>query len=55
MRELLTDDGVAVIHTIGRYDTPGPVNPWITRYIFPGGYLPTLSELTPAIEGSICW
>ena len=50
VRELLTDDGVAVIHTIGRYDTPGPVNPWITRYIFPGGYLPTLSELTPAIE-----
>ncbi len=51
VRELLTDDGVAVIHTIGRYDMPGPVNPWITRYIFPGGYLPTLSELTPAIEG----
>ena len=50
VRELLTDDGVAVIHAIGRYDTPGPVNPWITRYIFPGGYLPTLSELTPAIE-----
>ena len=50
VRELLTDDGVAVIHTIGRYDTPGPVNPWILRYIFPGGYLPTLSELTPAIE-----
>ena len=51
VRELLTEDGVAVVHTIGRYDTPGPVNPWITRYIFPGGYLPTLSELTPAIEG----
>ncbi len=51
VRDLLTDDGVAVVHTIGRYDTPGPVNPWITRYIFPGGYLPTLSELMPAIEG----
>ena len=50
VRDLLTDDGVAVVHTIGRYDTPGPVNPWITRYIFPGGYVPTLSELTPAIE-----
>ena len=50
VRELLTDDGVAVVHTIGRYDTPGPVNPWITRYIFPGTYVPTLSELTPAIE-----
>ena len=50
VRELLTDDGVAVVHTIGRYDMPGPVNPWTTRYIFPGGYLPTLSELMPAIE-----
>ena len=51
VRELLTDDGVAVVHTIGRYDTPGPVNPWILRYIFPGTYVPTLSELAPAIEG----
>ena len=51
VRELLTDDGVAVVHTIGRYDTPGPVNPWILRYIFPGTHVPTLSELTPAIEG----
>ncbi len=50
VRELLTDDGVAVVHTIGRYDAPGPVNPWIARYIFPGGYVPTLSELLPAIE-----
>ena len=50
VRELLTDDGVAVVHTIGRYDTPGPVNPWIARYIFPGAYVPTLSELAPAIE-----
>ncbi len=50
VRELLTEDGVAVVHTIGRYDMPGPVNPWIARYIFPGGYLPTLSELMPAIE-----
>ena len=50
VRELMTDDGVAVVHTIGRYDMPGPVNPWITRHIFPGGYLPTLSELMPAIE-----
>ena len=50
LRELLTDDGVALVHTIGRYDTPGPVNPWILRYIFPGTYVPTLSELTPVIE-----
>ena len=51
VRELLTDDGVAVVHTIGCYDAPGPVNPWITKYIFPGTYVPTLSELMPAIEG----
>ena len=50
VRDLLTDDGVAVVHMIGRYDTPGPVNPWIARYIFPGTYVPTLSELMPAIE-----
>ncbi len=50
VRDLLTDDGIAVVHTIGRYDTPGPVNPWIARYIFPGTYVPTLSELMPAIE-----
>lgn len=43
--ELLTSDGMSVLHTIGRmkYDV---TDPWITRYIFPGGYLPTLTELT---------
>ena len=39
-----------LLHTIGRTGTPYPSNPWITRYIFPGGHLPTLSEVTPAIE-----
>jgi cyclopropane-fatty-acyl-phospholipid synthase len=47
---LLKDDGVALIHSIGRADMPGPTNPWITKYIFPGGHIPTLSEITPAIE-----
>jgi cyclopropane-fatty-acyl-phospholipid synthase len=48
--ELLTDDGVAMIHSIGRSDGPGSTNPWIRRYIFPGGYSPALSEVLPAIE-----
>ena len=49
---LLSDDGVALIHTIGNTTTPGPVNPWIAKYIFPGGRLPSLSEIMPAIEAS---
>jgi len=47
---LLTEDGVAVLHTIGRADGPGATNPWIAKYIFPGGYSPALSEITPIIE-----
>ena len=50
--ELLADDGVALIHTIGRSDGPGYTNPFIGRYIFPGGYSPALSEMLPAIERS---
>jgi cyclopropane-fatty-acyl-phospholipid synthase len=47
---LLNNDGIALIHTIGRSDGPGSSNPWITKYIFPGGYTPALSEMLPAIE-----
>ncbi|MGD0864276.1 MAG: cyclopropane-fatty-acyl-phospholipid synthase family protein [Rhizomicrobium sp.] len=47
---LLNDGGIALIHTIGRSDGPGSSNPWITKYIFPGGYTPALSEMLPAIE-----
>jgi len=50
LRDLLADDGVALIHTIGRLHGPGASNPWITKYIFPGGYTPALSEVLPAIE-----
>jgi cyclopropane-fatty-acyl-phospholipid synthase len=48
--DLLADDGVALIHTIGRADGPGAANAWIEKYIFPGGYVPALSEMLPAIE-----
>ncbi len=50
VHDLLADDGVAVLHTIGRTDGPGATNPWIAKYIFPGGYTPSLSEMLPAIE-----
>ncbi|WP_394039676.1 class I SAM-dependent methyltransferase [Xanthobacter autotrophicus] len=50
VRNLLTDEGVAVIHTIGRADGPSAANAWINKYIFPGGYVPALSEVLPAIE-----
>ena len=50
--ELLADDGVMLLHSIGRSDGPGATNPWIAKYIFPGGYSPALSEVLPAIERS---
>ena len=50
MARLLDEDGVALIHSIGRIDGPGTTNPWIAKYIFPGGYIPALSEVLPAIE-----
>jgi cyclopropane-fatty-acyl-phospholipid synthase len=49
-RQLLTEDGVMVLHAIGRFDSPGETNSWIQKYIFPGGYIPSLSEVFPAIE-----
>ncbi len=50
--ELLTDDGVMMLHSIGRSEGPDVTNPWIAKYIFPGGYIPALSEVTRAIERS---
>jgi cyclopropane-fatty-acyl-phospholipid synthase len=48
----LADDGIMLLHSIGRSDGPGFTNPWIAKYIFPGGYIPALSEVLPAIERS---
>ncbi len=48
--KLLSDDGIALLHMIGRSSRPGITNPWIAKYIFPGGYIPALSEVLPAIE-----
>jgi cyclopropane-fatty-acyl-phospholipid synthase len=50
--ELLADDGVMLLHSIGRPEGPGYTNPFIAKYIFPGGYIPALSEVLPAIERS---
>jgi cyclopropane-fatty-acyl-phospholipid synthase len=50
IRSLLKDDGLALLHTIGRSDGPGVTNPWTAKYIFPGGYTPALSEVIPVIE-----
>ena len=52
---LLDRDGLALIHTIGSLAPPGAQAEWITKYIFPGGYIPTLSQLTPAVERSGLW
>ena len=50
IEKLLSDDGVAFIHTIGSVNPPRDPHPWITKYIFPGGYTPSLSEVTGPIE-----
>jgi len=50
VRDLLADDGVALLHSIGRADGPSVTNPWIRKYIFPGGYIPALSEVLPPVE-----
>lgn len=50
--ELLSRDGVAMIHTIGHTDRPTATNPWFRRHIFPGGYIPAISEITTAVERS---
>jgi cyclopropane-fatty-acyl-phospholipid synthase len=55
IRARLTPDGVALVHSIGRSDGPGATNPWIRKYVFPGGYSPALSETIPAIERSGLW
>ncbi len=48
--ESLEDDGVMLLHSIGRSEGPAVTNPWVAKYIFPGGYVPALSEVLPAVE-----
>jgi cyclopropane-fatty-acyl-phospholipid synthase len=49
-RDHLTEDGVMLLHTIGNMGPPSHTNPWIVKYIFPGGHIPSLSDIAPAIE-----
>ena len=55
VKDALREDGVALIHAIGRSDGPGSTNPWLAKYIFPGGYSPALSEVIPAVEKAGLW
>ncbi len=55
VEDLLAPDGVALIHTIGRASPPGATNPWIAKYIFPGGYVPAMSEVMAAVETTDLW
>lgn len=50
IRSVLGEDGVALVHSIGRSGPPQATNPWIAKYIFPGGYIPSLSEVLRAVE-----
>ena len=55
VQQLLDPNGIALIHTIGHLAPPSPTSPWIARYIFPGGYVPSLSDLAPVLERSHLW
>ena len=55
IRDLLTDDGCALVHSIGRKGGPGTTGAWIRKYIFPGGYSPALSETFAEIEKAGLW
>lgn len=55
LKRLLKPDGVVLLHTIGRMATPGGINAWMKKYIFPGAYLPSLSQLMPLIEERDMW
>jgi cyclopropane-fatty-acyl-phospholipid synthase len=51
----LSPDGVMLLHTIGRADGPGATDAWLAKYIFPGGLVPALSQIMPAVERSFLW
>ena len=54
-KHLLADDGVMLLHSIGRMEPPGTTNAWLRKYIFPGGYTPALSETMRAVEKTGLW
>ncbi len=55
LKGILADDGIALLHSIGRAEGPGHTNAWIRKYIFPGGYSPAISEVVPVVERTGLW
>lgn len=55
VKELLAEDGIFLLHSIGRMEPPGGTSPWLRKYIFPGGYTPALSEVLAAVERVGLW
>jgi cyclopropane-fatty-acyl-phospholipid synthase len=55
INELMDDDGIALIHSIGHMSPPGTASPWLRKYIFPGAYSPALSEVFDAVEQNSLW
>jgi cyclopropane-fatty-acyl-phospholipid synthase len=55
VNEMLTDDGVMLLHSIGHMSPPGTASPWLRKYIFPGAYSPALSEVFTAVEQNSLW
>ena len=55
LKSLLAPEGIALLHSIARKNGPGSTNPWIRKYIFPGGYIPALSEVVPIVERLGLW
>ncbi len=53
--DLLDDDGIMLLHSIGHMSPPGTASPWLRKYIFPGAYSPALSEVFPAVEDNSLW
>jgi cyclopropane-fatty-acyl-phospholipid synthase len=53
--ELLTEEGVGLIHAIGKRSPPSTAGPWLRKYIFPGAYTPALSEVFAAVERQGLW
>lgn len=55
INDLMTDEGLMLLHSIGHMSPPGTASPWLRKYIFPGAYSPALSEVFPAVENNSLW
>ena len=55
LQRILRPNGVALVHAIGRMTPPGEADPWLQKYVFPGGYCPAVSEVLAAIERTGLW